>query len=133
MKKFFHYSRVVFWVGLVLVLYMFVIVATETGQNYRLRSRADELQSEIDQLKTQINQLGYKISYYKTDSYQDKLAREKLGVQAPGETVVIITSDGGTKQTTAYPLQSQVVGTTTDNGDSQKPHWQQWLDFLRGN
>jgi cell division protein FtsB len=131
MKKFFHYSRIIFWAGLVLVLYMFVIVATETGQNYRLRNRADELQTEIDQLKTQISQLGYRISYYKTDSYQDRLAREKLGVQAPGETVVIITGDGQTKQTTAYPLPTE-PNRVQAAADSDKPNWQQWLDFLRG-
>lgn len=114
-----------------LVLYMFVIVATETGQNYRLRNKADELQTEIDQLKTQINQLGYRISYYKTDSYQDRLAREKLGVQAPGETVVIISSDGETKLTTAYPLPTESSSNQLKD-DSDKPNWQQWLDFLRG-
>lgn len=131
MRKLFSYSRIIFWVGLIAAIYMFAILASETSKNYTLRARSDDLQNQIDQLQAQIEQLGYKITYYKTDAYKERLAREKLGLQAPGESVVIVKAqnpgtNSGNSVTVPIELQSK-----TDT-ESQKPNQQQWWDFLTG-
>ncbi len=129
MKKLFDYSKVVFWLGLLFVLYMFAILTNETGKNYQLRSRADELDREIEQLRSQIEELGYKVTYYKTDSFQERLARDKLGLQKPGEQVVIVTKDSsGEKQLQVERIELK----SPDELDSQKSNVQQWREFLLG-
>ncbi len=131
MRKLFNYSRIIFWIGLIAAIYMFAILASETSKNYTLRARTDELQNKIDQLQGQIEQLGYKITYYKTDSYKERLAREKLGLQAPGESVVITRA----QDTPPDSTNSLVVPVELQSGqdtEAQKPNPQQWWDFLVG-
>lgn len=128
MRKFFNFSKAAFWVGLIIVVYMFAILTSETGKNYNLRSHSDELEEEINQLQSQIEELGFQIQYYKTDVYKEKLAREKLGLQKPGETVVIVPKS----ETQLNPtVQSTRLYTTTETQPT-KSHWQQWRDFLFG-
>ena len=93
MRKVFNFSKAAFWIGLLFILYMFAILTNETGRNYQLRSKSDELEQEIAQMQSQIEELGYKVTYYRTESYQDRLAREKLGLQKPGESVVIVKKE----------------------------------------
>ncbi len=130
MRKFFKSSAAIFWIGLIVIIYMFAILANETSKNYQLRSRADELEGQISKLESDIQELGYKVTYYKTDAYKEKLARQELGVQAPGESVVIVKDDQAEQQ------QSQdtkaVALKTDDQIESEKPNYQQWWDFLFG-
>ncbi|MBA3679143.1 septum formation initiator family protein [Candidatus Saccharibacteria bacterium] len=128
MRRLFDFSKAAFWIGLIFILYIFAILTNETGKNYTLRAKSDELEVQIEQLQSQIEELGYKVTYYKTDSYQDKLAREKLGLQKPGETVVIIKKDSSLA-TSSQVATEQTAPTQTE---SSRSHWQQWRDFLFG-
>lgn len=128
MRKFFKSSAAIFWIGLIVIIYMFAILANETGKNYQLRSRADELEGQISKLESDINELGFRITYYKTDAYKEKLARQELGVQAPGESVVVVKDDQADKK-----VQATTVNLKTDEQiESEKPNPQQWWDFLFG-
>lgn len=129
MRKVYNVGKITFWIGLLFLLYMFAILTNETGKNYQLRAKSDDLERQISQLQTQIEELGYKVTYYKTNSYQDKLAREKLGMQAPGESVVIIKKDNGESQ----EVKAETVDLRTQEEiEASKPNWQQWKDFLFG-
>lgn len=128
-NKVFNFSKAAFWLGLIFVLYMFAILTNETGKNYQLRARSDELEQEIVQMQSQIEELGYQVTYYRTASYQDRLARDKLGMQKPGESVVIIKKEGSNPaevQTKAVDLKTQ------EEIQASKSHWQQWREFLLG-
>lgn len=128
MRKFFKSSAAIFWIGLIVIIYMFAILASETSKNYQLRSRADELESQISKLESDISELGFRITYYKTDAYKEQLARQELGVQAPGESVVVVKDDQANKKT-----QVTAVNVKTDEQiESEKPNYQQWWDFLFG-
>ncbi len=129
MRKVFNFSKAAFWLGLILILYMFAILTNETGKNYQLRSKSEELEAQIAQMQSQIEELGYQITYYRTESFQEKLARENLGLQKPGESVVIIKKDGTSTQTVEA---EQVDLKTQEEIDEGKSHWQQWQDFLLG-
>ncbi len=129
MRKVFNFSKTAFWVGLIFILYMFAILTNETGKNYQLRSKSDELEQEIAQMQSQIEELGYKVTYYRTESYQDRLAREKLGLQKPGESVVIVKKDNN--QTFEVPAEN-IKLQDKDEYELSKSHWQQWREFLFG-
>lgn len=128
-KKTYSIGKVIFWFGLLFLLYMFAILTNETGRNYQLRAKSDELQAQISQLENQIEELGYKVTYYRTASYQDRLAREKLGMQAPGESVVIVKKDSNSTQEIKT---EQIDLRTPDEIEASKSNWQQWMDFLFG-
>lgn len=131
MRKFFKSGKAIFWIGLIVIIYMFAILASETGKNYQLRSKADELEAQIARLEDQIRDLGYKVTYYKTDSYRERLAREKLNVAAPGEQVVIIKDDQQKSENTNQP--TEVVLKSDEQALAEKPNYQQWWVFLFGN
>ena len=125
-------SKIVSWAGLVIVLYMLAILTSETGKNYQLRSKSDELEGQISQMQSQIEELGYKVTYYRTDAYQERLAREKLGLQKPGETVVIIKKDTASTQGDGNGEVAQLDLKTDEQLQNSKSHWQQWHEFLFG-
>ncbi len=131
MKKFFNYGSIALWVGLILGIYMFAILANESSSNYQLRSKTDELENQIAKLESQIENLGYKITYYKTDSYREKLAREKLNVAAPGESVVVIKDDKRAQPSDIIP--TAIVLKSDQQSLAEKPNYQQWWLFLFGN
>ena len=130
MRKFISSGKAIFWIGLLVIIYMFAILASETGKNYQLRSKADELESQISRLESQIQDLGYKVTYYKTDSYRERLAREKLNVAAPGESVVVI-KDGQSK-TEEAEKPNEVILKSDEQVLAEKPNYQQWWVFIFG-
>ena len=135
MRKYFKTGKIIFWIGLVFAIYMFVILAVETSQNYSLRFKSEVLESNISRLEDQIADLGYKVTYYKTDSYRERLAREKLNVAAPGESVVIIrdTKRNNSESNNDSQIRSATVVKTDAESISEKPNYQQWRIFLFGN
>jgi cell division protein FtsB len=132
MRNFFRSGKIIFWIGLVLVIYMFIVLAVETSQNYTLRSKSENLELQIAKLEQQIEDLGYKVTYYKTDSYRERLAREKLNVAAPSESVIIIKDDKRNEnQAEDNKVEEKLTSDVEDLAD--KPNYQQWRIFLFGN
>ncbi len=108
-----------------LVIYIFAILAGESGKSYHMRQKEDELQAKISQLQADIEELGYKISYYKTDEYKEKLARDKLNMQDPGESVIIIRGKSASSLSQANSIVQKEKFEAKSNLES-------WLDFLSG-
>jgi len=131
MRKIFNYSNIILWLMIIVIIYVFAILATESSKNYQLRSKSDDLESQIARLQGQIEDLGYKVTYYKTDTYRETLAREKLNVAAPGESVIIIRDDKSKKND-----QAQEVAKLNLKSDqeilSEKSNFEQWRLFLFG-
>jgi cell division protein FtsB len=108
-------------IGLLLALYISYYLVATIRHNYTLQQQITGLQQQITGLQDEKDQLKYRIQYYQTDAYKEKEARAKLGLQAPGEGVVVLphSDDTHTDQT---PTKVQ----------PKKSHLQQWVDFLRG-
>ncbi|MCX6804733.1 MAG: septum formation initiator family protein [Patescibacteria group bacterium] len=128
MRKYLKSGKIILWAGAIALVYMFVILASETSRNYQLRSKADELDSQISRLEGQVEDLGYKITYYKTDSFREKLAREKLNVAGAGESVVIIKDDK--RDRAEDSSQSKIELKSDEQVLSEKPNYQQWSIFI---
>ena len=106
------------------VIYLLVVLAGTVKNNYDLGNQIDNLQAQISLLQAQKNALAYSLQYYGTSSFQDRQARAKLGLQLPGENVVIIphaTPPTSPEQSEAAPVSPQ-----------PQSNFQRWLDFLAG-
>lgn len=125
MARLFNFTKIAFWLGLVLFVVMITVVVNQGAKNYELQKRADKVEAEIASLENDKQQLSYKILYYKTDNYKEKLAREKLGLQLPGESVVIMPASQQTNE--------KVDPVAKISGTIPTPtNFEQWLDFLFG-
>ena len=110
-------------IGALIVIYLLVVLARTVKRNYDLGRQAEDLRAQITFLQDQKDALQYSIQYYGTDSYRQREARSKLGLQLPGEGVIIVpeSSPGPTPEASS-------AGQTQD----KKSNFQQWLDFLAG-
>jgi cell division protein FtsB len=107
-------------VGIALVVYLGFLVFQVVKKNYELSTQINTLGDQINQLTDQKDELNYKVQYYQTDSFKEKEARAKLGLQAPGEGVIILPPQTATTQ-------------ANDAASKPKPaNFHQWWSFLFG-
>lgn len=112
-------NRILNIAGAIAIVLLVIEVAQTVKKNFQLRQQITQLETEIQQLEEQKIELGYRIAYYQTDAFKEKEARDKLGLQKPGEGVIIIppkSVDSGAKKKPSKP----------------KSNWQQWMEFLSG-
>ena len=123
MKKYLHHLKIGTILGVLVALYIGIYLFQTIYRNYQLQREIADMQLEINDLQNDRDSLKYKIQYYQSDAYKEKEARAKLGLQQPGEGVVILPHDDNDK-------------TTAEQQAKQKPqpksNWQQWLEFLKG-
>lgn len=118
------------WRHFVNIIALIVIgfIAAQTihviSRNYQLQQEVDNLREEISLLELQNQELEYQIAYYQTDAFADREARDKLGLQAPGETVVIFPDK--------VPGNAEIKhGTTTEElPQPDVSNFEQWMYFL---
>lgn len=109
--------------GIAAAIYISLYLVQAVKHNYELQQQVSILKEQIANLQVDKQQLQYKIQYYGTDVYKEKEARARLGLQAPGESVIILPHpDPTATQKTAAPPKPK-----------PKSNPGQWLDFLTGN
>jgi hypothetical protein len=109
-------------VGIAATLYLLVLLGQTVIRNYTLSKQIDSLGVQIDSLKNQKDELAFNIQYYQTDSFREREARAKLGLQAPGENVLSLPAN--TPAPTATPVPAKTAKT--------KSNFRQWMDFFTG-
>lgn len=70
---------------------------------YELTERADEVRGQIVQLEGENQRLQAELEYLMTDEAAEELAREKLGWARPGDTVLVVSSEGAEPVPTVRP------------------------------
>jgi cell division protein FtsB len=93
LKTKFLSSRVFIIIGICFVVFIGFSLGKETYRNYQIEKEIQALEEEISGLEKNNDDLTHLIEYFKTESYQEKEARQKLGLQKEGEKVVLITDE----------------------------------------
>jgi cell division protein FtsB len=109
-------------VGVIVIVSLVFELGGTIKRNYDLNKQIEDMKQQTAILKEQRDALAYNIEYYKTDSFHEREARAKLGLQLPGEQVVALPSPSAT------PLPGPDAGKST----KKKSNFQQWMDFLTG-
>lgn len=114
MKKDQGYIR--FLMGIVL-LYLLYVVGRTLYQSYLVRKEVDNLKVAIVEIQQTNKELSEKIIYYQSDSYRERIARERMGLQKPGEQVIVI-------------LPEEKPKIVDDDPDSGLPNYEKWQKFF---
>jgi len=108
--------------GAAIIIYLLVVLGQTIKHNYDLSRQIDRARQETALAADQRDALRYSIQYYQTDSFRDREARAKLGLQLPGENVVVLPPSSSA-QTAPAPVTAAAA---------PRSNFQQWLDFLTG-
>jgi cell division protein FtsB len=109
-------------IGVVVIISLVAELGGTIKRNYDLNHQIDLMKQQTALLKEQRDALAYNIEYYKTDSFHDREARAKLGLQLPDEQVVVLP----------HPSIAPTVDPAATKAVKKKTNFQQWLDFLSG-
>lgn len=91
--------RVILSIAGVVLLFILVSLAQELNRRWQYQREVERLKHEVFQSEQQLTELANLNTYFKTEEYKERLAREKLNYRAPGEKVILIPQD--TTQPTA--------------------------------
>ncbi|WP_315117249.1 septum formation initiator family protein [uncultured Clostridium sp.] len=86
MKKLGKLNKIFFFM---LAFYVCFILSKQQVAIKNIRAQIDERNLEIEKLEDKNNKLKDEVEMTKSDSYIEKLAREKLNLIKPGESAVI--------------------------------------------
>jgi cell division protein FtsB len=118
----------------VLVFTVILLLITWSGikaiqTNYGLQKQISQLQQENDVQKLKNGNQAFQNQYYGTDQYKEITARQNLGLGAPGETELLVSTEVALAHTVHQPgvetAQTQVP---------KQPLWQRnfqaWINFF---
>ncbi len=128
LKQILTTRHIVSAVAIAFILYGSYSTIQVIGYNYKLQQDIDKLNSEVELLELQNKQLEYSIAYYKTDAFADREARDKLGLQAPGEQVVIFPDRIPRELET--PKTPEQIAEEQNFSQRSKSNLEQWMFFL---
>lgn len=108
--------------GFLVVIYLVVILAQTIKKNYDLQQQITSMNDQIALLKQKQQTLTYNIAYYQSSAYQDRAARSELGLQKPGESVIILP----------HPADTAAAAAAAKPKPKPQSNARQWLNFLTG-
>jgi len=95
-------------------------------RNFALQKDIDAKQRELQLTELEVQTLQFEQNYYQSTEYKDLAARERLGLAAAGEKVLILPPNSATAKANGEPAPAprrQTLGVS---------NFQQWMNFLSG-
>ena len=77
----------------VVVLIFLVSLAQEMNRRIRVQREVQHLTQEVQQREKKVVALEQLNQYFRTDDFQERLAREKLNYAGPGEKVILLPEE----------------------------------------
>ena len=107
------------------IIVLGVALTKELIRKIQIHRQIEQLETEIASLESEHADLTNMIAYFNSSSFQEKEARTKLGLTAPGETMAVLpdTTDSSTMATAGDARTSAEVSDIRTNP-------QKWQDYF---
>jgi len=127
LKTRFLTSKAVLAGTFVVLVLLSISLGKEVYRSYQINQEISSVRADIAQLQQKNAELAHVIDYFKTDSYQEKEARQKLNLQKPGETAVAIppAKANETDQDKIASAQAKV-----DHPDDNSSNAEKWWNYF---
>lgn len=131
-KAYYHLKHRYATMNNVVIVVALMIAASWAGgsitmmqRNFGLQKELDARQRELQLTELEVATLQYQQNYYKSDEYKDLMAREKLGLAAPGEKVLMLPANSSSAKDADAPARKVATNRSVSN-------FEQWMSFLTG-
>lgn len=105
----------------VVVFFLLISLAQEVNREWQIQREIQILEAQVHEERTAISQLENLNQYFRTDDFQERLAREKLNYRAPGEEVVLIPDKDLSNETNEVIRKEE---------EAETPTYRQWWDVF---
>ncbi|MEK9151495.1 MAG: septum formation initiator family protein [Patescibacteria group bacterium] len=112
--------RIVIAVLLGLVGWVLVVSSKQIERNRRIQDEVSALETEAAKIRRENETLSEKISYFSSDDFREREAKQKLGLKKAGETAVVIRQSPDTDAGTEAAMEVR----QGDSGDI--PNYEKW-------
>lgn len=128
MKKKFSFVIIFFLAGIALAVFISSSAVKQAYRSRKIEKEVENLKSEAAKIQNENNLLSQKIAYLQTPEFQEKIAKEKLNLQKPDESVVVVKQRIG-QEPQVSDVQDQMVAVEQDISNYKK--W--WNIFFKYN
>jgi len=92
-----NFTKMIIIVEFLVVSYLLYTLTKSVYQSYQIDQHIENFKKENDMIAQENKQKEADYSYYSSDAYIEKIAKQNLGLVNPGEEVIVIPStDSGT-------------------------------------
>lgn len=86
-------NRLIVIISIILGLYLIVTLSKSIFDLQKKQGRTKEIESSLSGLKSQNEKLKKRLQEVKSPEYVEKIARDKLNMAKPGESIVILPEE----------------------------------------
>ena len=126
MKRYTTLNTVVILIGAIVVSGWVWGSITTMQRNYALQKEVDARERELALTQLEVDTMQLQKNYYASDEYKELAARERLGLAAPGEKVLLLPPNSAAAKATNTTEKSPTATTRT------LTNFEQWMLFLFG-
>lgn len=113
----------------VLILILISAALTkEIARRYQIRGEIKKLQAQAGELEKKNTDLGQLVSQISSSTYKEEQARLKLGLQKPGESVVVVLGESTDNQNNNSAVSSTPTEASLTHQTSNPQRW--WKYFF---
>ena len=101
------YSKLFLGAAIIVLLGVFALELQQWQQRRKINAEINHLKEEQASLEAKNNALQQSLQYFSSENYQEKLAREQLGLKKEGELVINFPPSGiptGDEQPPEQPM-----------------------------
>ncbi|HYF65301.1 MAG TPA: septum formation initiator family protein [Herpetosiphonaceae bacterium] len=132
------FSLLVTWLLAAFAVYLMVLFSSLVVQEYRIAQDVARKEVEVAQATQQQRDLQDRLAYVRSDAAMEIIARERLDMAQPGDTVLqlnIVQPTPTPPATTgpaaaAAPAQDPAAPPGTQGVPAKPANWRRWLDIL---
>jgi len=116
-------NKTVIVIGLIILVFLSIALGKELLRRYEISSEIEQLETEIADLEQRNLDLDDMIDYFDTNSFVEKEARTKLGLQKEGETMVVLPDNESSKEAV------DIAKAETEKAQTNPQRW--WNYFFK--
>ncbi len=120
-------SKLFIVTGIAVLVFLGVSLSKEVIRRHQISERVKSLYEEIDQLDKSNTELSDLIDYLKSESYREREARLKLGLQKEGESVVILPKNINEN---AIENSNQITIRDSSSPGTELNNIEKWWDYF---
>ena len=112
-------------VALGAIIMISLALTQETYRRYQIQKEIEDLKMQAEKKERDNQKLSSMISYFKTQDWKEKEAKEKLSVQKEGEKVLMVTGDRN-----AQTKSEEDSPTASAPKKDERPNLRKWWDYF---